>query len=216
MKITMMVLLFISLNSPVFASEVFTTFPDKIEADQKYVFYSHGYIVEGDNPKPIHPRWGVYDFPAIKEKLADENYNLIAYHRSKNIKTKLFVKKLVKDVQKLLSQGVKANNIYLLGFSQGGAISILTADQLANNKINLIILAGCSNFIKNSPSIKVYGRVLSIYETSDRIGSCQFLIDRSKDIHSFKEISISTGKEHGAFYQPIDEWIVPVKEWIKL
>ncbi len=215
MKKIIIITLLVITHFIAFAGEVFTDFPQNIKVDEKYVFYSHGYIVEGENPKPVHPRWGVYDFPAIKEKLADKSYNLVAYHRSKNIKTKIFVKKLANDIETLLAQGVKPENIYLLGFSQGGAISILTSSLLANDKINLIILAGCSNFIKNSPSIKVYGRVLSIYETSDRIGSCQFLIDRSKTVTDFKELAISTGKEHGAFYQPINEWVVPVKQWIK-
>ncbi len=215
MKKIIIIILLVITHFTAFAGEVFTDFPQNIKADEKYVFYSHGYIVEGENPKPVHPRWGVYDFPAIKEKLSDKSYNLVAYHRSKNIKTKIFVKKLANDIETLLAQGVKPENIYLLGFSQGGAISILTSSLLANDKINLIILAGCSNFIKNSPSIKVYGRVLSIYETSDRIGSCQFLIDRSKTVTDFKELAISTGKEHGAFYRPIDEWVVPVKQWIK-
>lgn len=215
MKIfTTLLLMVMAISFNAFSANIFTDFPDEIKKDEKYVFYSHGYIVEGENPKPVHPRWGVYDFPQIKATLADENYNLVAYHRSKNIKTKIFVKKMVADIQRLLDQGVKAENIYLIGFSQGGAISILVFNALANNKMNLIILAGCSNFIKNSPSIKVYGRILSIYETSDRIGSCQFLVDRSKGVTDFSEISISTGKEHGAFYRPIDEWVIPVKQWI--
>ena len=45
------------------AGMVFETFPNEIKPDEKYVFYSHGYIVEGSNPKPVHPEWGIYDFP---------------------------------------------------------------------------------------------------------------------------------------------------------
>jgi hypothetical protein len=26
------------------------------------VIYSHGLIVEGDDPRPVHPEYGVYDF----------------------------------------------------------------------------------------------------------------------------------------------------------
>jgi hypothetical protein len=39
--------------------------------------------------------------------------------------------------------------------------------------------------------------------------------NRSPELISFDEISISTGKEHGAFYRPISEWVVPVKQWVK-
>ena len=32
---------------------------------------------------------------------------------------------------------------------------------------------------------------------------------------SFKEIAISTGKKHGAFFQPLPEWIAPLRAWIE-
>ncbi|WP_257171975.1 hypothetical protein [Colwellia sp. M166] len=63
-------------------------------------------------------------------------------------------------------------------------------------------------------AFKVYGVVHSIYETSDMVGSCQFLINQSSNVSSFNEISISTGKEHGAFFKPISEWVKPVKNWL--
>jgi hypothetical protein len=68
--------------------------------------------------------------------------------------------------------------------------------------------------MKNRELFKVYGKVFSIYETSDIVGSCQFLINQSSDVSSFNEISISTGKEHGAFFKPISEWVKPVKKWL--
>jgi len=33
-------------------------------------------------------------------------------------------------------------------------------------------------------------------------------------ITSFKEIAISTGKSHGAFFQPLPVWVGPLREWI--
>ena len=27
-------------------------------------------------------------------------------------------------------------------------------------------------------------------------------------------IALTTGKEHGAFFTPLDEWILPLKQWI--
>jgi hypothetical protein len=57
--------------------------------------------------------------------------------------------------------------------------------------------------------------VLSIYEISDTVKSCLFLKNRSEQLKSFSEISINTGKGHGAFYIPLKDWIQPVKKWIK-
>ena len=51
------------------AVELYDHFPDAIHADERYVIYSHGLIVEGNDPKPISPKYGQYDFPAIKQAL---------------------------------------------------------------------------------------------------------------------------------------------------
>jgi hypothetical protein len=197
------------------AGSLLAEFPTQINANEKYVFYSHGFIVEGTNPTPINPRWGKYDFPEVKKALSDEQYNLIAYHRAKGTDPRVFAKKLAADINKLTENGVPYRNIYLVGFSRGGAITVLTSNEVASDNMNIIILAGCSRFIKNNIELQAYGNVYSIYETSDGVGSCQFLIDRSEHVKEFEEMSISTGKEHGAFYNPLPEWVVPVKAWIK-
>ncbi|MCJ8317989.1 MAG: alpha/beta hydrolase [Colwellia sp.] len=197
------------------ANTIYKKFPSEIKSNEQYVFYSHGFIVEGQNPTPINPRWGMYDFPEIKKTLSDDSYNLIAYHRPKGTEPRAFAKKLAENANTLIEHGVKAENITFIGFSRGGAITVLTSNYLASDKVNFVILAGCSEFVKNNAELEVYGRVFSVFETSDGVGSCQFLIDRSKRVKSFEEISISTGKEHGAFYQPLPEWIIPVKKWLK-
>lgn len=209
---TLLSLLFISVAQ---AGELYEEFPSEIKANEKYVFYSHGFIVEGNNPTPINPRWGKYEFPQIKAALADESYNLVAYHRAKGTDPREFAKKLIKDINILVNRGVLYENITFIGFSRGGAITALVSHYAKSKKLNIIILAGCGNFMRNNPEVDLYGHIYSIYETSDGVGSCQYVIDRSKQVTSFTEIAISTGKEHGAFYTPIDEWLLPVKNWLK-
>jgi hypothetical protein len=194
--------------------EVYDKFPDQINANEKYVFYSHGHTIEGNITTPIHKRWGVYDFPKIKKALADDEYHLIAYHRLLNTDPIQYAKKLANDVRALIFAGVKPNNITLLGFSRGGGMSIRASNELKLEQVNLIILAACTGPIKRNREIKIYGNVFSIYETSDRVGTCQFLKDRSKQVTSFSEMVIHTGKGHGAFFTPKTEWIEPVKVWI--
>jgi len=203
------------ISTSCIANNIYESFPSEINAKEKYVFYSHGFIVEGTNPTPVNPRWGMYDFPNIKKALSDESYNLIAYHRPKGTDPRSYAKKLANEVNSLINKGVKAENITFIGFSRGGAITVLTSNYLADERINFVILAGCSGFVKSNPELTVFGQVFSIFETSDGAGSCQFLIDRNNKVNSFEEISISTGKEHGAFYNPLPEWVVPVKRWIK-
>jgi len=201
-------------SSLALGGEIYDKFPNQISANDKYVFYSHGHTIEGNITTPVHKRWGIYDFPKIKEALADDEYNLIAYHRLLNTDPIQYAKKLAKDVRALIFAGVKPNNITLLGFSRGGGMSIRASNELRLDQVNLIILAACTGPIKSNSRIKIYGNVFSIYETSDRVGTCQFLKDRSKQVTSFSEIVINTGKGHGAFFTPQVEWIEPVKVWI--
>ncbi|MBQ4828533.1 alpha/beta hydrolase [Alteromonas sp. MMG017] len=213
-----LILLFVITSVNVHATATATaneyTFPSKINAAEHYVFYSHGYIVEGDDPTPIHPRWGVYNFPSIQKALNDASYTLIAHHRPKGVSPIDYAKRLAGEVKQLITFGVPPENITLTGFSRGGAITILAVNELKNAKVNVVILAGCAGLINRKRDIQLYGRVLSIYETSDDVGSCNLLEARSPMLKEFKEIAISTGKEHGAFYRPIDEWLVPLKQWI--
>lgn len=210
------IVLFISLTaSLVSAASIWTSFPETIDPEANYVFYSHGFIVEGTNPRPENPRWGVYDFPAIKEALADDAYQLIAYHRPAGKAVAEHVQILVNDVQRLMAAGVKPEQISLVGFSRGGVISIQAASELNNPRLNLVIMASCFQGVLKQQQLSISGRVLSIYETSDRPGSCQALIDRSEGVSSFKEVAISTGKEHGAFFMPRPDWLEPLKDWLK-
>ncbi len=67
------------------AVELYDHFTTAIHAAERYVIYSHGLIVEGTDPRPISPKFGQYEFPAIKQALFSEgDFNLIAYQRPKN------------------------------------------------------------------------------------------------------------------------------------
>lgn len=208
------VIILIIFSLKVCAGDIHMDLPEKPDPSQKYVFYSHGYIVEGEDERPQHPRWGMYDFPLVKEKLRDDSYQLIAHHRPKNTNPVEYAKNLAKKVNFLIESGVPPENITLIGFSRGGAITILASNELKNSQLNFVILAGCASWAKNNPELKLYGRILSIYETSDQVGSCNFMKERSNEIINFTELSISTGKEHGAFYLPREEWLMPLKQWL--
>lgn len=196
------------------AGGLYEQFPETVSADDRYVFYSHGSVVEGENPTPVGPVWGRYDFPAIKQALKDPAYHLIAYHRPAKQRPYDFANRLANDVNRLIQHGVKAHNITLLGFSRGGALSILASHALAPVEINTIALAGCGELLRNNPKIRFHGHVLSIYETTSKAASCQYVMDRGSKVKSFKELPITTGKGNGAFYLPKNAWVDPVKAWI--
>ena len=77
-------------------------------------------------------------------------------------------------------------------------------------------MAACTSRLAKNEEVVIYGSLLSIYETSDGVGSCNNVVKRNPEaIKSYKEISISTGKEHGAFYTPDSTWLIPLKIWLK-
>jgi hypothetical protein len=41
------------------------------------------------------------------------------------------------------------------------------------------------------------------------------VLAKRSHLTSFKEVAITTGKKHGAFFQPRPEWIDPLKAWIR-
>lgn len=197
------------------AVEIYDHFPSAIHANERYVIYSHGLIVEGTDPKPVSPKYGLYDFPAVKQALFDGGgFNLIAIQRPKNVELGTHVKQLESGVQQLLDAGVKASRITMVGFSRGGQITAFASSHLASKGINTAILAICTDgdFAADPPLI-LGGNFLSIYETSDSVGSCEKLAKRSH-LTSFKEVAISTGKAHGSFFQPRREWMEPLRAWI--
>jgi hypothetical protein len=69
--------------------------------------------------------------------------------------------------------------------------------------------------VQEQASISLSGRLLSIYETTDFALSCDELAERSPELLSYVEHEITTGKEHGAFYKPIPDWIDPLLVWIQ-
>jgi hypothetical protein len=196
------------------AVEIYAKFPDTIHASERYVIYSHGLIAEGDDPKPISPQYGQYDFPAIKQTLFNAGgFDLIAFQRPKSADDS-YADTLKSWVRRLLDGGVKASRITLVGFSRGAQLTALASSGLAAEGINTALLAICEDGdVSQAPGLVLGGNLLSIYETSDALGSCRKLSARSH-LKSFKEVAISTGKRHGAFFQPLPQWTEPLKAWI--
>lgn len=196
------------------AVEIFSKFPDTVHASGRYVIYSHGMIVEGDDPKPISPQYGQYDFPAIKQSLFNAGgFNLIAYQRPKSSDDS-YADTLKSWVKRLLDAGVKPSRITLVGFSRGAQLTALASSGLAAEGINTALLAICEDGdVSQAQGLVLGGNLLSIYETSDQLGSCRKLSARSH-LKSFEEVAISTGKKHGAFFQPLPQWTEPLKAWI--
>ena len=82
--------------------------------------------------------------------------------------------------------------------------------------INTALLGTCwKTLAKDRPEVTFSGRLLSIYETTDSMQSCEKMAANSTLLSSFEEVPISIGKEHGAFYTPLSAWAEPLLLWIK-
>jgi len=218
-RLLLAVALIFSFPTAGLAVQIYDQFPSVINPAERYVIYSHGLIAEGDDPKPVSPKYGVFDFPEIKTAIFQGGgFNLIAVQRKKNVEFEQHVEQLESWVHQLLSAGVKPSRITLVGFSRGGQLTAVASSHLASEGIpfNTAILAICSQGdfdVAPDPPVILGGNFLSIYETSDEVGSCSKLARRSH-LTSFKEVAISTGKTHGAFFEPRPAWVDPLKAWI--
>jgi len=101
--------------------QVHSTLPGSLDPARAYLIYSHGRIVEGENPRPVHERWGLYDFPAVQQALvAGTDWELISKQRPANADINASADEIVGWVHGLIAAGVPASRIVLIGFSKGG------------------------------------------------------------------------------------------------
>ena len=192
-------------------------FSDAVRAsDQEiYILYLHGRIVENKGTTPTHAEFGLYDYPAIVEALGARGDTVISEARAAGTTVDQYARKTIEDIEKLIADGVSPTQIVVVGFSKGGGIAIRVSELIAQPDIRYVLLASCAKWISNYPKLRLTGSVLSMVETSDKMGiSCNDLAERGDELISFKETTISTGKGHGAFYLPDSVWLDPVLDWI--
>jgi pimeloyl-ACP methyl ester carboxylesterase len=118
-------------------------------------------------------------------------------------------------VRRLLAARVAPGRITLVGFSRGGQITALASSRprLRRHQQPRSWRRARKATLVQVPPIVLGGHLLSIYETTDVVGSCATLAARSH-LASFEEVAITTGKKHGAFFQPLPEWLRPLRAWI--
>jgi hypothetical protein len=116
------------------------------ESPERYLFYLHGQIVEGSNGRPEHPEYGVYDYPAIVRALETEGFTVISEIRSFRTDGRAYAKRLAKEVEALLSDGVLPGQISIVGTSKGGGIAVSASSLLGNEELNFVFLGGRGRF----------------------------------------------------------------------
>jgi len=197
------------------AQQITTSVPRSLDPAGTYIIYLHGKIIEDRGPRPVDSRFGVYDYPAILDKLASRGAHVISAQRPSGTDSNEYAGVVVAQVEQLIRDGVPPGNIVVMGFSKGGAIAIHVSSFLRRPQVRFVLLAACWPR-PDEPQLRLTGRVFSVYETSDTLAgnSCVPFTEHADKPQSFREIHISTGRSHGAFYTPMKEWVVPVLDWI--
>src|SRR5262245_32263210 len=196
---------------------ILSDLPARIDTRASYLIYLHGRIVEEKGARPTDERFGVYEYQQILDTLTTSGATVIAEQRPLNTDFREFGAHVADQVRRLLAAGVPAQRISVVGFSKGGGIAIITSALLANDRINYVLLGACGDWVLNRDDVNVRGRILSIYEKSDELGtSCQPLFAQARAGPQTREVVIQTGLGHGAFYRPRREWLEPLFAWVRL
>ncbi len=196
------------------AVRVYSEVPTSPDRTARYIFYLHGAIVERMGRQAMHPDYGPYEYDAIVQAIAGAGFVVISEVRTGNpVRPADYAAKVAGQVTKLLSAGVPPEHVAVVGHSKGGVIALLAAAALNNPRINFAVMAGC---LKSGPQpgaellARVRGRILSIYDESDReAGSCKAIFAPSR------EVVLKMGLGHGAFFKPRKEWLDPVLDWAR-
>jgi pimeloyl-ACP methyl ester carboxylesterase len=193
---------------------ILSSAPESPDLSATYVFYLHGQIIETAGRRPTHPQFGVYEYDEILGALSGPGRVVVSEQRAPDTDVAEYADSIAAQVRALIAQGVPAEHIAVVGFSKGGRIAIATSAAL-RERVTYVFLAACSQGVFDTESYRVSGRVLSIYEETDEIGvSCGPLLERSASMIESREVRISTGARHGAFYQPRAEWVREVLRWV--
>ena len=189
--------------------------PQTPDVKARHVIYLHGRIIEEQGRRPTHPTWGTYEYQQILDRLAAEGLSVLSEQRPPMTDMDAFADHVADQVRALLRAGVPPERVSVVGFSKGGGIAMRASALLKNPRINFVFLAACGDGDFSGSKIEVWGRILSVYETSDEVGrSCQGLFAKSGATGARSEIRINLGEEHGAFFRPHREWLAPVLTWV--
>lgn len=190
--------------------------PAQVRPGARYVIYLHGRIIEEQGPHAVDERFGSYEYQQILDSLAASGAEVISEQRPRGTDFRAFGSRVADQVRRLLAAGVPAERIAVVGFSKGGAIAMVASALLADPRVTFVFLAPCGDWVNGRDDVDVRGRILSIYEASDELGtSCEPLFAQASEPGEHREIRIDTGAGHGAFFRPRPEWLDPLFEWIE-
>ena len=152
-------------------------------------------------------------------------FKVISDVRPKGTKLYKYAEKIVRQIKTLLAYGLPPEQITVVGFSKGSAITLLVSTKLKISGVNFVLMSGCSHkgthvrrrykkLIDRSVQF-MQGRFLSIQDESDpKCDICQRILKNTSNETTFNEIKVKNGLGHSLFYRPRRDWLEPIVEWI--
>jgi len=199
--------------------------PSAINPSARYVFFLHGKFVEKYGPNGRHPCFGIYDYHGIVKSFRNQGFIVISEVRTGGTKLDKYAKKIVRQIETLLSYGLSPEQITVVGFSKGSAITLLVSAMLKDFGVNFVMMSGCS--LNGTRVLDKYrklidqsiqcmqGRFLYIYDVSgQKCDVWRRILKNTPANGTFKEMMLKNGLGHSLFYRPRKDWIEPVTEWI--
>jgi len=180
-------------------------------AAEKNLIYLHGCCID---------KVGEHAYDPIIKTLKDDGFKVM-FDLRKDDSTEAvhaYAKKVADHVKGLLAKGTAPEDITVAGFSLGSVTTMFASIEIANPKVNYVLLAGCP--LTNKRSIdyaKVQGNILSLVDAKDdRFGSCKSHLSESA---LKKEITFESGEGHKIFRLSTDKayklWKEPLVAWAK-
>lgn len=202
-------------GQPALAGTVYTDVPDRPDPKALYIVYMHGAWPETHARDEPHPRRGPFRYDDIVKGFAQRGFEVISELRTKPTNPRTFARLTRGKVETLITLGVPAKNITIVGFSKGGEMALIIGSKLRQQEANFAILAGCAKGRSRQSYEKILatdaatlrGRYLSLYDQAERVaGSCKEAFAKT-NVATLTEELLTVGKGHGTFYEANPVWL---------
>jgi hypothetical protein len=193
---------------------VHAVFPAAPDPGATYVIYLHGRIIEEQGRDAVSQDFGRYELDAIHRALAARGATVIGEVRPRGTDVETAAATLAGELRRLLAADVPPERITVVGASKGAVIAMLASTALPEPRVRWVLLANCNDTVRTNFPLALHGEVLSLYESSDDIGSsCGSLFAGSPDLARSAEVRLDTGLRHGFLYRPLPAWVEPALDW---
>lgn len=189
------------------------------ETEKDYIFFIHNKFLEENPDGTFAEEYNIkVEYNEILKSFKNDGFIVFSEKRLPKTNGVEYAKKVVKQIDSLISKGVQPNHITVIGTSKGGYIAQFVSSFAKNPNLNFVFIGSFQDTdIEEIPTINFCGNILTIYEKSDVFGVTAIKRKETSKlkINQFKEIELNTGLKHGFLYIASEEWIKPCKMWAK-